>query len=101
MNKEADILVYVITFQVYRCIEILQVSTGNRIALENPIIDIGFSNIEDCRLILELVEFKKWLLNDLSCMLTPSDKSLSDIIDEIVSNLNKTIYLFNLVFYSY
>jgi hypothetical protein len=96
-NKDADILVYLITLQVYRCIEILQVSTGNKISLNSTSSKISLFNPGDHKLILELVEFKKWLINGLSCMLTPFDKELSNIIDGMVVNLNKTIYLFNLI----
>lgn len=90
-------LVGIITEQIDRFMETLQGSRDTRLVISSKDSMIKFVNQKDENATMLLLSFKNWLLKGLPDMLQPFDKDLSNIRDEILSNINKTIYLFSLV----
>lgn len=93
-HKSSDELVDIITNQMDRFVETLQGSRNIRIKIPPKDKFIMFENQTDTSILILLSTFKKWLSEVLEKMLQPFDKDLSNIRDEILGNVNKTIYLF-------
>lgn len=89
-------LVEKITTHIDKFIETIQGSRGKRLKILPNDSTIRFENLGDDDILKTLNLFKGWLLSDLSSILEPSDKDLMNIRDEILSDVNKTIYLFSL-----
>ena len=96
-HKAADELVGVITDQMDRFMETLQGSRDVRLVLTSRNSTIKFVNQMDENVSELLGAFKTWLISGLSDMLQPFDKDLSNIRDEMLGSVNKTIYLFTLL----
>jgi hypothetical protein len=96
-HKAADRLISSMTEQIDRFMETLQGSRDTRLVLTPESGTIKFKNQGDENAIEILVAFKGWLSNGLSSMLQPFDKDLSNIRDEMLGSVNKTIYLFSLL----
>lgn len=96
-HKASDELVGIITEQIDRFMETLQGSRDTRLVISSKDSIIKFVNQKDENATMLLLSFKKWLLKGLPDMLQPFDKDLSNIRDEMLSNINKTIYLFSLL----
>ena len=92
----ADQLVTVVTTQMDRFMETLQGSRDKRLYVSSKHKTIVFKNQSDSEILSLLEAFKYWLVTDLPKNLKPFDKDLSNIRDEILGSVNKTIYLFSL-----
>jgi hypothetical protein len=77
-------------------IEIMQGSKSSVVSLgpQNQI--IFFENQNDETIIITLLKFIRWLKNDIYQYINSSDKDLSNIIDEIIGDVNQTLFLFKL-----
>ena len=96
-HKASGKLVEEITEQMDRFIETLQGSINTRLVISSKNATIKFVNQPDENVTILLISFKNWLLKGLPNMLNPFDKDLTNIRDEILGSVNKTIYLFSLL----
>jgi len=94
-HRAADKIVSIITEQMDRFMETLLGSRNMRLKMPSRN-SIDFVDQSDSDILTLMKEFKKWLLRDLPDKLEPFDKDLSNIRDEILGSINKTIYLFSL-----
>jgi hypothetical protein len=85
------------TLQIDRFIETLQGSRDTRLLITSKCRTIKFNNQKDNKAVEILFSYKRWLSTELSSMLQPFDKDLSNIRDEMLVSINHTIYLFSLV----
>jgi hypothetical protein len=92
-HKTVDILVDQITVSMDQFLEVLQ-GTRGRLSMPKKYNTITYQNISDRSVIKLLKEFKQFLLISLPKFLKPFDKDLENIRDEILANLNQTLYLF-------
>lgn len=95
-HKASDSLVGVLTTQMDRFMETIQGSYDVRMKIPNNKQTIQFSDQNDSNILGLFTAFKEWLTESLPSQIKPSDKDLSNIIDEILASVNNTIYLFTL-----
>ena len=94
-HMAADQLVTDVTLQMDRFMETIQGSRHQRMKISSENKTIVFKNETDSGIITILKAFKKWLETDLSHIIE-ADRDLSNIRDEIVGSVNKSLYLFTL-----
>ena len=93
-HKTSDNLVNIVTDQMDRFLETLQGSRNVRIKIPPKHKFILFEDQTDSSILVLLSTFKTWLSVTLEKMLGPFDKDLSNIRDEILGSVNKSLYLF-------
>lgn len=93
-HMASDKLFNQLLLNVDRFIETLQGSQIKRIKLPSNS-KINISNKTDSSIVFYLKEFTKWLSVDLPEMLNTYDTDLLNIRDEILGDVNTTIYLFS------
>ena len=93
-HKSSDSLVDNITTKLDKFIEVIQGTYTERIVISKNN-NFTFHNMND-KNIIELVEnFKKWLIIELPRYLDrKTDSDLFNIRDDILSDVNQTLYLF-------
>ena len=75
-------------------IEVYQGSRNKKLKLAGKI-TLSLSNKNDSNMDIYLNNFAKWLSIDLPNLLTDDDTDLLNIRDELLSNVNQTLYLFS------
>jgi hypothetical protein len=96
-HQASDNLEKIISEQIDHFIEILQGSRDTRLILKSKYNTITFTNQTDEHATKLLKEFKNWLTTGLSSVLHPHETDLINIRDEMVANVNKTLYLYTLL----
>lgn len=92
-HTTSDILVDKITVQMDLFLETLQGSRKVRMKIPSKN-TIKFSNQTDKSIIKILKGFVNWLVNILPKYLKKSETDLLNVRDEILQNVNQTLYLF-------
>lgn len=75
-------------------VESIQGSRGKRVRLAHGLIKL--ENITDASAQGLLLSFKRWLSNDLSKLLDKTETDLINMRDDMLSVVDKTLYLFTL-----
>ena len=75
-------------------IEVMQGSRNERLQISKNA--FSFKNHDDSSVVMLLQKFKIWLVEELPSYLIPTDTELLNIRDEILADVNKTLYLFTL-----
>ena len=75
-------------------IEVYQGSRDKKLKLSGKI-TLSLSNKTDSNMTIYLKNFAEWLSIDIQNLLTKDDTDLLNIRDELLSNVNQTIYLFS------
>lgn len=94
-----DQFVNLLTVQLDTYLENLQGTSGMRMVIPNNMSDIGLLNMNEKNAVDILQVFKKWVLNDLPRLSNNFEKNYKDlqnVQEDILSNINKTLYLFRL-----
>ncbi len=89
----ADKLVDMITTKMDLILETIQGSRGMRAKVNG---DIKIKNMTDTSIVLFLKSYKNWLTNTFTNMLRDNETDLLNIRDEMISDVNKILYLFTL-----
>ena len=92
-HMASDKLFNQLVLNIDRFIETIQGSQNKRIKLSSGS-KITISNKTDLSIVSYLKDFIQWLSIDLPEMLNTYDTDLLNIRDEILGDVNKTIYLF-------
>ena len=90
----SDTLVLNITTNLDTIIETLQGSENKRLIL--PSNKLSFSIENDASMVNELKRFRDWLINKFPKLIKTNNTDLLNIRDTILSDVNKTLYLFTL-----
>ena len=89
----SDSFVSSLSDKMDKFMEVAQGKSGSRIVLAQN--NFSFKNQDDISIVNLLQIFKEWLTNDLSTHLNPvKDSDLITIRDDILIDLNQTLYLF-------
>ena len=89
----SDSFVSSLSDKMDKFMEVAQGKSGSRMVLAQN--NFSFKNQDDISIVNLLQIFKEWLLNDLSSHLNPiKDSDLINIRDDILIDLNQTLYLF-------
>ena len=89
----SDSFVSSLSDKMDKFMEVAQGKSGSRMVLAQN--NFSFKNQDDVSIVNLLQIFKEWLLNDLSSHLNPvKDSDLITIRDDILIDLNQTLYLF-------
>ena len=89
----SDSFVSSLSDKMDKFMEVAQGKSGSRIVLAQN--NFSFKNQDDVSIVNLLQIFKEWLTNDLSTHLNPvKDSDLITIRDDILIDLNQTLYLF-------
>ena len=91
----SDSLVTDLSSNMDKFIEVMQGSENKRLVLPKNT-KMPFKIESDSSVIVLLEDFKKWLISDLPTYLSKKDTDLLNIRDEILADVNKTLYLFSL-----
>ena len=75
-------------------IEVYQGSRDKKLKLSGKI-TLSLSNKTDSNMVIYLKNFADWLSIDLQKLLLKDDTDLLNIRDELVANINQTLYLFS------
>lgn len=89
----ADTLVGMITMKMDLILETIQGSRGLRAKVNG---DIKIKNMTDTTIVPFLKSYKNWLINTFTIMLKNDETDLLNIRDEMISDVNKILYLFTL-----
>lgn len=92
-HKSSDKLFAKLTDKIDQFMEVLQGSWKVRIRLVEGT-SIPLSNMDNNSMIRVLEEFSSWLIDDLPSYLRREDNDLLSIRDEILGDINRTLYLF-------
>lgn len=95
-HSASDKFVSSLSDKMDRFIEVMQGSEGQRILLPSKSKYI-FTNETDETIIKVLKKFRDWLSNDLSSHIKISNTDLLNIRDDILADVNNTLYLFEFV----
>jgi hypothetical protein len=95
-HSASDKFVLSLSDKMDRFIEVMQGSEGQRILLPSKSKYI-FTNETDETIIKVLKKFRDWLSNDLSSHIKISNTDLLNIRDDILADVNNTLYLFEFV----
>jgi DNA-binding ferritin-like protein len=94
-HKATDDLHSSISENIDKFTETIQGSRDKRIKFTNKC-NIKLINVTDSDGKKILVEFKRWIENDLTTFIRKDETDLINIRDEILGDINKTLYLFTL-----
>ena len=90
----SDSLVDDISNKMDKFIEVIQGSRGKRLSLPNN--KYFLKNQTDSSIIKVLKDFKEWLILELPSFLKKTDTDLINIRDDMLTDINKGLYLFSL-----
>jgi len=94
-----DNFVNLLSVQLDTYLETIQGTAGMKMRIPNNIGDIGLMNMNENNSIEILKAFKSWVINDLPLLSNNFEddyKDLENVQEDILSNVNKTLYLFML-----
>lgn len=91
-HKSSDSFVDSLTEKMDKFIETIQGNYGKRLTI--PKNNHSFNNETDTSIIKVLKTFRDWLSNDLPKYLDKKDTELFNIRDDMISDVNQTLYLF-------
>ncbi len=94
-----DQFVNLLTVQLDTYLENLQGTSGMKMVIPSHMSDIGLLNMDENNSVEILHVFKDWVLNDLPLLSNNFEKNYKDlqnVQEDILSNINKTLYLFRL-----
>jgi hypothetical protein len=94
-----DNFVNLLSNQLDTYLETLQGTAGMKMVIPDTMSDIGLMNMDEKVSIDMLNAFKNWVLNDLPILSNNFEdnyKDLQNVQEDILSNINKTLYLFML-----
>ena len=94
-HNATDKLYETISTLVDKFVEVFQGSRNKRIEFQ-PDCAIRLKNFSDNNGKKLLIDFKSWLENDLPSYLISTDSDLFNLRDEMLSEVNKTLYLFTM-----
>jgi len=94
-HKAIDSLGSAISDKMDSFIEIMQGSRGVKLSISS-LEPITLTHQDDGSIDDLLVKFKQWLLGELSIYLNNDDMDLKNLRDDIVGDINQTLYLFTL-----
>ena len=94
-HNATDKLYEIMSTLIDKFVEILQGKRNSRIEFKNTY-TIRLKNFGDGGGKKLLLDFKTWLENDLPSYLTSTDTDLLNLRDEMVGEVNKTLYLFTM-----
>ena len=92
-HKASDFLLKKLNKKIDEFIETMQGNWNVRIKLSNDT-SIPLLNLSDNEMDEILIMFSNWLQYDISSLLKTEDSDLLSIRDEMLSAVNKTLYLF-------
>lgn len=95
-HKATDQFVSNLSSKMDNFIEVMQGSENKRLTLPKSSSKIEYKIESDSSIIELLNEFKLWLVNDLPTYLNKKQTDLFNIRDEILADVNQTMYLFSL-----
>lgn len=90
----SDILIQSLFEKTDKFLETMQGSENKRILLNSKNSSIQLKNESDTSILKVLKSFKEWLEYKLPGYLTEENSDLMNIRDDILGDVNKTIYLF-------
>jgi hypothetical protein len=93
-HSASDKFVSSLSDKMDRFIEVMQGSEGQRIVLPSKS-KYSFNNETDESIVKVLKKFRDWLSNDLPSYIKTSDTDLLNIRDDILGDVNNTLYLFD------
>ena len=93
-HKASDQLVGNISDKMDRFIEVIQGCRGLRVKMSPQ--SLNLDNQSDMTALELLKKFQKWLQSGLPRYLQPEETDLFNIRDEILADVNQTLYLFSL-----
>ena len=91
-HKSSDALVASFTILMDRFLEVIQGSRGVRLHI--PPDSAMFENQTDTSIVSLLQNFKAWLEEELPKYLNKNETELFNIRDEMLADVNQTLYLF-------
>ena len=91
-HSASDKLVSSLTDKIDRFIEVMQGTENKRIVIPNT--KITFENHTDTTIIKYLKTFREWLIYELPKHINETSTDLINIRDEILADVNNTLYLF-------
>jgi hypothetical protein len=94
-----DQFVNLLTVQLDTYLENLQGTSGMKMVIPSHMSEIGLLNMDEKNSVDILHVFKNWVLNDLPRLSNNFEKNYKDlqnVQEDILSNINKTLYLFRL-----
>jgi hypothetical protein len=92
----SDSFVDKLTNNMDKFMEIIQGSENKRMVLTKKTKEISFDNENDKSIIKVLNDFSDWLINKLPAYLPKKNTDLINIRDDILGDVNNTLYLFTL-----
>lgn len=92
-HKASDKLFNIMLEKIDQFVEVLQGSWGVRINFLQKI-DIPLNNMSDANIVEILKIFKNWLSIQLPSMIDSTNTDLLNIRDEMLSSINRSLYLF-------
>lgn len=92
-HKRSDKLFEQLTDKIDTFMEVLQGAWDVRVKFDTRE-TIPLYNVDDTSIIIVLREFIVWLTDDLPTLLREKDTDLLNIRDEILGDVNQTLYLF-------
>lgn len=95
-HKASDKLVGNLTSSIDQIIEIMQGKKNARLFISDSNDIIKIQNQDDDSITELLQEFKKYLILVFPKYLTNKDTDILNIRDDLLGNINKTLYLFSL-----
>jgi len=95
-HSTSDKFVSSLSDKMDRFIEVMQGSEGKRILLTSKS-KYSFTNETDESIVKVLKKFRDWLSNDLPNYIKISNTDLFNIRDDILADVNNTLYLFEFV----
>ena len=91
-HSASDKFVSSLTDKIDRFIEVMQGIENKRIVIPNT--KITFENHTDTTIVKYLKTFREWLIHELPKHINESSTDLLNIRDEILADVNNTLYLF-------
>ena len=91
-HSASDKIVSSLTDKIDRFIEVMQGTEGKRMSLPNT--KITFENHTDVTIVKYLKTFRDWLIYELPKYINESSTDLLNIRDDILADVNNTLYLF-------
>jgi hypothetical protein len=91
-HSASDKFVSSLTDKIDRFIEVMQGTENKRIVIPNT--KITFENHTDVTIVKYLKTFREWLTDELPKHINETSTDLINIRDEILADVNNTLYLF-------